>query len=194
MATTATTYGHEFSAGYQYNGILGYLNGGDYSEDDTAALGEALFDALANEVDNRLPDGVTWQPSTSEFIHPVDGDDLPDQAEMAALLETAWQAVVDQHDAIEAETLPVLQVAAVAAQLPDDPIERARVAGRVVDQARNAQERFANARRKAIYAATRVPGATYASVAEALGVSAAAINKAVTEFRALPPTVQRDAW
>lgn len=63
------------------------------------------------------------------------------------------------------------------------PLTRARVAGMLV--AHDTSQAVAAVRRAAIYESTRAQ--TYAEVARALGVSEAAINKAVTEYRRPTP-------
>jgi transposase-like protein len=65
------------------------------------------------------------------------------------------------------------------------PVQRARVLSALLDG--HNTKRFTAMRVQAVYEATRAPGATYASVAQQLGVSPAAVNKAVTQHRkALP--------
>jgi hypothetical protein len=176
--TTATTYGSDFSLQAQADGIANWLSGGDHTQDERDALEAAMFAQFVDEVDDRLPEDVFWHPSTSEFAHPLNAD-LPDEEEMQALFEAAWEAVAGRYDEIEAEVLPVLPAQQIVAELPDDPIERAKAAERLGREARDAQETFAKVRREAIHAATRY--SSYAEVAEELGVSEAAINKAVTE-------------
>ena len=60
-------------------------------------------------------------------------------------------------------------------------VQRARVLGAVLD--RNNHKLLSRLRVQAVYEATRVQGATYATVARELGVSTAAVNKAVTQHR-----------
>jgi DNA-directed RNA polymerase specialized sigma24 family protein len=65
------------------------------------------------------------------------------------------------------------------------PLQQARVLGALLD--RNNHKQLSALRVQAVYDATRAPGATYATVAQQLGVSTAAVNKAVTQHRkALP--------
>ncbi len=110
--TTASTYGAAFSRQTQYDGILAFLNGGDYAPEVLDTLSEALFDALRDEVDARLPIDVRWQPATSEFTHPVDlpdsdpeSDLLPEREQMTELFEQAWAAVEARFDDIERAAL-----------------------------------------------------------------------------------------
>jgi hypothetical protein len=104
MDTTATTYGATFSQQAQMDGILAHINGGDYTDDQQGRLSQALFDAHRDEVDERLPQGVTWQPTTSEFLHPVNVE-IPERDEMEEIFREAWQAVAARYDEIEAEAL-----------------------------------------------------------------------------------------
>jgi len=103
MPTTATAkYGGEYGHDHQWNEILAYL-GEHYSEVYAHTLAQAVFDAFRAEVDNRLPDGMSWQPGTSEFVYPADrGADLPTGPEMDELFREAWGAVEARWDSIEA--------------------------------------------------------------------------------------------
>jgi DNA-directed RNA polymerase specialized sigma24 family protein len=65
------------------------------------------------------------------------------------------------------------------AELP--PIQRALATKALADS--DTVARWGAVRRAAIHQATEPRGATYATVAEALGVSEAAVNKAVSEHR-----------
>lgn len=60
-------------------------------------------------------------------------------------------------------------------------VQRARVLGAVLD--RNNHKLLSRLRVEAVYEATRDQGATYATVAQQLGVGKAAVNKAVTQHR-----------
>lgn len=102
--TTATTYGADFSRDHHENGIRGYLNGGEYTPAQEDAMADALFAEFAAEVDERLPEDVSWHPSTSEFVHPVDAD-LPDHEEMDELFRSAWSSVEERLGEIEEKTL-----------------------------------------------------------------------------------------
>lgn len=103
--TTATTYGAEFSQQEQADGILAYINGGDYTQQQQTALAGAMMAALGEEVDRLLPNDVSWHPATSEFVHPVDSDSLPDREAMTDLFHRAWEALEGRFDAIEREAL-----------------------------------------------------------------------------------------
>jgi hypothetical protein len=102
--TTATTYGAEFGFTAQTDGIRAFVNDAGYTADEAGAVFDALLAAFRSVVDGRLPDGVLWQPITSEFIHPVDVD-LPDRDEMTELFREAWAATADRIEAIESEVL-----------------------------------------------------------------------------------------
>lgn len=92
VTTTTTTYGADFGQQVQADSILAYINGGDYREDQATQIFEALFRAFRAEVDERLPEGVSWQPSTSAFVHPVDVE-MPEHEAMTEVFTAAWQAV-----------------------------------------------------------------------------------------------------
>jgi len=103
MSTTTITYGSRFSEQETAEGILGYINGGGYTDAQAAALLTALADAMRDEVNQRLPASATWQPPTSEFIIAVEEvASLPDQDAMATLFESAWRAVEARFAEIEA--------------------------------------------------------------------------------------------
>lgn len=106
MPTTSTTYGADFSHQVQADGILGYINGGGYTARQTIHLGNALLGALRDEVNERLPEGVTWQPATSEFLLPCNNQgqplvELPDPDAMAELFAAAWTSVEARFEEIE---------------------------------------------------------------------------------------------
>lgn len=112
MPTTSTTYGAEYGTSEQYNGILGFINGAGYTQDQQDKISAALFEAHRVEVAERLPEGVSWQPATSEFLYEVSNDQrgkvLPTVEEMAELFADAWTAVEARYQDIEAETLGVV--------------------------------------------------------------------------------------
>lgn len=173
-------YGTDFTREAQLYGIRAFVDGDDtLTSDAKDTLAEALLDALETEVDKLLPDGSAWYPNSGRFDDPDDGD-LPDSEEMTELFSEAWQAVEARLADIEAATLGAIpadrdllsrQIEAIP-----DPVHRARVAGMLADSATTAM--CARLRAAAIHEATR--GAlTYAQVAERLGVSESAINKAV---------------
>lgn len=179
--TTETTYGSAFSQAEQYEGILGYLNGGDYTTEEEDVLSSALMRALEAEVDELLPEGTYWYPSTSGFVHPIDTD-IPDRDEMNELFAAAWTTVKTRYDEIVADVLPIIPVEAIIEAMPSDPIKCAKAAGRLADDARALVGRFAQIRRDAIHAATRY--ATHEEVAQALGITAAAVHQAITKRNA----------
>lgn len=74
---------------------------------------------------------------------------------------------------------PLDEALTLLGSLPDIP--RARVLSALLDG--NNLRHLVAIRREAIYRATRADGATYATVAAELGVSVAAVNKAVTAHR-----------
>jgi hypothetical protein len=102
--TTSITYGSQFSHQETADGILGYINGGEYTEAQTDALLAAFMDAMCIEVDQRLAAvGATWLPATSEFLIDIDDvDSLPDSDAMADLFDQAWAAVEARFEEIEA--------------------------------------------------------------------------------------------
>lgn len=103
---TDTTYGAAFSEQEHGQGIMRYLNGGGYSEDQEQRLANALMCEFVEIVNDALPDRVTWQPRTSTFLHPVDVS-VPDEESMAELFTRAWVAIDRRFEEIEAVTLEV---------------------------------------------------------------------------------------
>jgi len=180
--TTTTTYGAEYGYDAQAAEIYAYIDGGDYDDHQRDALVTALMAALEDEVDARLPDGVTWHPATAEFVHPLDAE-LPSDDEMREIFAAAWAAVEARYDEIEREVLGTLPVSADelerALRAIGDPIQRARVAGMLVDAA--TRQRVGQVRAEAIYEATRER--TWEQVAELLGTGVPAINKAIWQHR-----------
>lgn len=127
MPTTSTTYGADFSHQAQADGILGYINGGGYNSRQTIHLGNALLDALRGEVDERLPEGVTWQPATSEFLLPCDNQgqplvELPDAEGMAELFGQAWAAVEARFEEIERVAFAEVDAELDIAERADDDL------------------------------------------------------------------------
>ncbi|MEU8158057.1 hypothetical protein AB0B94_30760 [Micromonospora sp. NPDC048986] len=104
MTWTSTTYGAEFGADEQANGIRGFLNGGEYTPATEDAIYEALMVEYNNEVNDLLPEGATWEPATSQFTHPR-GAEMPDHEEMTELFRVAWSRVESRYETIEAAAL-----------------------------------------------------------------------------------------
>lgn len=109
-STTTTGYSAEFSTDAQVDGIASYVRDGGYDEAQAEQLAAALFDALRVEVDARLPEGITWQPRTADFLVPCDAlgrptVDLPGLVAMRGVFADAWAAVEARIDGIEAEAL-----------------------------------------------------------------------------------------
>jgi len=179
--TTGTTYGAAYSYEAQADGILAYVDGDDTrTSHEKDVLVEALFAELRDEVDNRLPDGVSWQPRTSEFVHPVDVD-LPDRDEMNELFTEAWQAVEARYEQIERRLFGALPatVEDLEAELRAiaDPIRRARVAGLLVDA--GMRQMAGRVRAEAVYEASRER--SRGEVARLLGTGTAAVGKLIYE-------------
>jgi hypothetical protein len=106
MTNTAITYGSDFSEAVRGDGMLGYINNGEYSDEQQELLATALLDALREEVDERLPGDATWLPATSEFLVDIDEvDALPDREDMGELFAQAWAAVEARFEAIETDAL-----------------------------------------------------------------------------------------
>lgn len=182
MSWTTTTYGPDYSYDAQANGIYAYTDGGDYDDLQRDAMAEALMASLKDEVDARLPEGVTWHPATGEFVHPIDTE-MPDADEMRELFAEAWAAVEARYGEIERRMLGTLPntVDELEQELRaiGDPILRARVAGMLVDA--TTRHRVGKIRAEAIYKATRTR--SWEEVAELLGTGVAAINKAIWQHR-----------
>jgi hypothetical protein len=109
MARNTTLWrGGSLSKASHVDGILAYINGADYPEDVQDRMADALMAATEDEVNNRLPAGVTWYPNTSEIIGPIGAlvhvdDDM--DGWLRDVMAEAWQAVVARFDTIEA-TVP----------------------------------------------------------------------------------------
>lgn len=104
MTMTSTTYGAEYGATSQTNGIHAYIDGGDYTDEQTKELVESLMETLRACVDERLPDGIWWSLETSEFIHPV-GADMPDRETVAGIFTASWAEVESVFDELERRVL-----------------------------------------------------------------------------------------
>lgn len=103
--TTTTVLAKNYKLGrdYQIDGWYGYINGGDYSDDQQATLVDALMDAQESEMDKLLPEDCYWFPRLSEIHGPtsatLEGLDLDE------LLERASNAVAARFEQIETEAL-----------------------------------------------------------------------------------------
>jgi len=182
--TSTTNYGADYGADAQVDGIYAYINGGDYPQVEQDLLVDALLDALRDEVDARLPDGVTWQPATAEFLHPVDVD-VPDADEMREIFADAWAAVASRYEEIERDALYGSLPATVeeleqALKAIGSPLHRARVAGLLTEAGTRAMA--SRVRAEAVYAATRERG-SIAAVAETLGTGVSALRTLITEHK-----------
>lgn len=184
VMTTGTTYGADFGHDVQIDGIISYVDGDDTITDhEKGAMVEALFAAFRDEVDALLPDDMSWQPGTSEFVHPVDSD-IPDADEMRDLFTRAWATVEDRYENIEREVLGTLP-----ATIDDlerelraigNPIRRARVAGLLVDA--GMRQMAGQVRAEAVHEATR--RASREDVADLLGTGVPAVAKLIREHNA----------
>lgn len=103
--TTTTVLARNFKLGrdYQIDGWYGFINNGEYTDDQQAALVEALMDAQESAFDEMLPDGCHWLPYVSEIQGPV-GTSLED-LDLDDLLEQAGNAASARFDEIEAEAI-----------------------------------------------------------------------------------------
>lgn len=103
--TTTTVLAKNYKLGrdYQIDGWYGYINGGDYTDEQQSALVEALMDAQEREFDALLPENCFWFPYVSEIHGPTDatlaGLDLDE------LMEQAANTVQGRYDQIEAKAL-----------------------------------------------------------------------------------------
>lgn len=181
--TTATNYGADYGADVQADRIYAYINGGDYDDYQQDALVNALMAALEDEVDARLPEGVTWQPATAEFLHPVDVE-VPDADEMREIFAAAWAAVEARYDEIEREVLGTLPATVEeleqALTAIGSPLHRARVAGLLTEAGTRAMA--SRVRAEAVYAATRERG-SIETVAKTLGTGVSALRTLITEHK-----------
>jgi hypothetical protein len=101
--TTLARYG-DLDGRTQADGWTAYIRDGGYNDGQTATLVEALLSAQRDEVDDRLPDGCTWQPATSEIIGPT-GTDLGEREDLDEVFASACQAVIVRFDEIESAAL-----------------------------------------------------------------------------------------
>jgi hypothetical protein len=103
MTTTTLAKNYKLGRDYQIDGWYGYINGGDYTDNQQAALVEALMDAQESEFDTLLPDNCFWYPHLSEIHGPIDA--TLDGMDLDELMEQAANAVQERYDAIEAKAL-----------------------------------------------------------------------------------------
>lgn len=179
--TTGTNLGAAYSFEAQADGIMTYVGTDDTLTDhEREVLFEALFAAYRDEVDARLPEGVTWQPRTSEFVRPVDVD-LPARDELDELFAEAWQAVEARYEQIERQLLGTLPATVEDLERElraiGDPIRRARVAGLLVDA--GMRQMAGRVRAEAVYEASRERSRD--EVAQLLGTGTAAVGKLIYE-------------
>lgn len=104
MLTTTIALGAEYSTSGQMDGISAYLGDGTYTAAEKETIAAALLDAMRDEVDERLPEGWSWQPGASEIIAPAGYEPLED-GELDEILEAAWAAVAERLQEIEAQVL-----------------------------------------------------------------------------------------
>jgi hypothetical protein len=102
-ATTVLAKNYKLGRDYQIDGWFGYINGGDYTDKQQAALVEALMDAQESEFDALLPANCFWFPYTSEIHGPIDA--TLDGLDLDELMEQAANAVQGRYDEIEAKAL-----------------------------------------------------------------------------------------
>lgn len=184
MTMTTTTYGSDYSEAVQSDGIYAYISGGDYPQVEQDLLVNALLDELRDEVDARLPDGVTWHPSTSEFVHPL-GSEVPDADEMREIFAAAWAAVEARYEEIERDALygglpATVEELEQALTAIGSAVHRARVAGLLTEAGTRAMA--SRVRAEAVYAATRERG-SISAVAETLGTGVSALRTLITEHK-----------
>lgn len=103
--TTTTVLARNYKLGrdYQIDGWYGYINNGEYTDEQQGALVEALMDAHEAEVDGLLPENCYWFPRLSEIHGPIDAS--LDGLDLDDLLEQASNTVADRFEEIEAKVL-----------------------------------------------------------------------------------------
>lgn len=72
--TTTYSRGSDLSWEEQANGWANYINSGQYTDEQSEALVNALMDAQQEEVNAALPEGVHWMPHLAEIQGPAEGD------------------------------------------------------------------------------------------------------------------------
>lgn len=108
--TASTTYGADFSEDKQREGALAYLGGSDHYTDAVAvAMVTALMDAHRTEVNNLLPEGVSWTPDSAAFEHPLGGWQPIAHDDMTRLFEEAWMIVDNRLGEIELAVVLALE-------------------------------------------------------------------------------------
>ncbi|MEV0732355.1 hypothetical protein [Polymorphospora sp. NPDC050346] len=183
--TTSTSYGGKYGDATQRDGILEYVAGDStLTGHERNVLADRLFTVLRAELDALLPEGVTWQPDTAEFVHPVDAT-LPAGDEMDDLFAQAWQAVEARYEVVEREMFGDLPATVedleAALKAIGDPIRRARVATLLVDA--GMRQMAGLVRAEAVHAA-RGQGLSRPEIAEQLNTGVAAVSKLASEHRA----------
>lgn len=98
---TSLAAGGALAYDYQIEGWYGFLNGGDYTAEQTAKLAAALLYAQETTMDNLLPDGCYWLPEVGQVIGPV-GTEL---SVLDDLLREAAKQVTERLADIEHDTL-----------------------------------------------------------------------------------------
>jgi hypothetical protein len=104
-ANTTLARGYQLGRDYNLDGWMGYVNNGEYTDEQQAAIVEALMDAQEAEVDAKLPENCFWFPRLSEIQGPV-GSEL--DINLDDLMEQSSQAVADRYEEIEAKALASL--------------------------------------------------------------------------------------
>lgn len=181
--TTAYRLPGQYMQDEQRRAIYAYINGGDYTQDEQEALVSAMFSALRDEVNDRLPGSWQWIPATTELLHDV--DDPADPVEgIGELFSAAWESVFARFEEIEAATLPVLPVTAIDREVYEradgDSVAVVRAYTRLIDEAGAAQAHFAARRRREIQVLLSRPGATQASVAKVVGMTQGRVSQIVS--------------
>ncbi|GGM82805.1 hypothetical protein GCM10012275_61630 [Longimycelium tulufanense] len=116
--TITTTWVRDPSLGEDEvrNDWYAYINNGLYTQDQQEKLVRALLAEQQRELEDLLPDGFAWLPSTSEIIGPVDAElDLDAALEAARsgqrddvirdVLEVVFNKVAARFEEIEREVL-----------------------------------------------------------------------------------------
>lgn len=110
--TTTTTLARSSELSYPVvaDGWISYIDGGDYNEDQTEVLVDALIHAQRDEVEKRLPSGCYWSMHTSEIIGPVGTEidlDLDGRREdpWREVMEDTAETVAERFADIERATL-----------------------------------------------------------------------------------------
>jgi hypothetical protein len=155
-----------------------YLHGGDQPRYMLSELSSHLFGELCEEINRRLPDGVSWQPARDSF-YTSPGVNLPSEEELRWVFDEAWDSVSGRLEQIERQLFGALPVSVQALEKAlaeiESPLHRAVVAGELQQMARRVQA-------EALSMAAQGPR-DHGDIAELLGIDVSELRAAIEEHR-----------